>query len=70
MKAGWTKETVNVIEGGSAGNAAWAIGDYALIESGENEGKQLGGKYGLSAVSDGDGWHVVMLVANSIPPKP
>jgi len=70
MKAGWTKETVDVIEGGAAGDAAWAIGDYALIGSGENEGKQLGGKFGETLVHDSDGWHFMMLVANSIPPKP
>ena len=70
MKAGWTKETVNAIEGGAAGNAGWAVGDYALIGSGENEGKQLGGKFGETLVHDSDGWHFMMLVANSIPPKP
>jgi uncharacterized protein (TIGR02246 family) len=70
MKAGWTKETVDVTEGGAAGDAAWAIGDYALIGSGENEGKQLGGKFGETLVHDSDGWHFRMLVANSIPPKP
>jgi uncharacterized protein (TIGR02246 family) len=70
MKAGWTKETVNVTDAGAAGNAAWAIGDYALIGSGENEGKQLGGKFGETLVHDSDGWHFAMLVGNSTPPKP
>jgi hypothetical protein len=69
MKAGWTKETVSNVEGGAAGNAGWAIGDYALIGSGENEGKQISGKFGDTLVHDSDGWHFVMLVGNSPPPK-
>jgi ketosteroid isomerase-like protein len=69
MKAGWTKETVNVTDAGAAGNAAWAVGDYALIGSGENEGKQLSGKFGETLVHDSDGWYFAMLVANSAPPK-
>jgi ketosteroid isomerase-like protein len=70
MKAAWTKETVTNVEGGAAGDAAWAIGDYALIGSGENEGKQLGGKFGETLVHDSDDWHFVMLVGNSPRPKP
>jgi uncharacterized protein (TIGR02246 family) len=61
MKAGWTKETVKV--------TAWAVGDYALIGSGENEGKQAGGKFGETLVHDANGWHFVVLVANAPPPK-
>jgi len=69
MKAGWTKETVTNVEGGAVGNSAWAVGDYALIGSGENEGKQVGGKFGEALAHDSDGWHIVMLVGNSPPPK-
>ncbi len=68
MKVGWTKETVTNVEGGEAGNAAWAVGDYALIGSGENQGKQIAGKFGETLVHDSDGWHILMLVGNS-PPK-
>jgi ketosteroid isomerase-like protein len=70
IKAGWTRETVTNVEGGAAGNAAWAIGDYTLFGSGENEGKQIGpGKFGETIVRDNDNWHIVSLVA-FIPPKP
>jgi hypothetical protein len=48
---------------------AAAVGDYALIGSGENEGKQFGRKFGEALAHDSDGWHIVMLVGNS-PPKP
>jgi hypothetical protein len=65
MKAGWTKETVNVIDGGAVGNGAWAIADYALIGSGENEA----GKSGQVLVPDNDGWPFVLVIANYTPPK-
>ena len=51
-------------------NAGWAIGEYAIFGSGENEGKQIAGKYGETLVHDSDGWHIAMLVGNSPPPKP
>lgn len=70
IKAGWNKETVNFIDGGAAGDAGWTIGDYAIFGSGENEGKQIAGKYGETLIHDSDGWHIVMLVGNASPPKP
>lgn len=69
MKAGWTKETVNVTTAGAAGNAGWAVGDYVLIGSGENEGKQLPGKFGETLVHESDGWRLIMLIGSSPPPK-
>jgi uncharacterized protein (TIGR02246 family) len=69
MKAGWTKETVTTTEAGAAGNAVWAAGDYALVGSGEQAGKQTGGRFGWVLVRDGDAWHVAMLTANVAAPK-
>jgi uncharacterized protein (TIGR02246 family) len=69
IKAGWNKETVNFIAGGAAGDAGWTIGDYVIFGSGENEGKQIAGKYGETLVHDSDGWHIVMLVGNAPPTK-
>jgi uncharacterized protein (TIGR02246 family) len=65
MKAGWTKETVNVIDGGAVGNGAWAIADYALIGSSQNEA----GKSGQVLVHDSDGWHFALVIANFTGPK-
>src|SRR6476619_1712183 len=39
-KAGWTKETVTTNDAASAGDAVWAAGEYALLGSGEQAGKQ------------------------------
>jgi uncharacterized protein (TIGR02246 family) len=69
MKAGWTKETVTTSDAGAAGNAVWAAGEYALLGSGEQAGKQTGGRFGWVLVRDGDAWHVAMLTANVTPPK-
>ena len=69
MKAGWTKETVTTNDAGAAGNAVWAAGEYALLGSGEQAGKQTGGRFGWVLVRDGDAWRVAMLTANVTPPK-
>jgi len=69
IKAGWTNETVTVKQASMMGNVLWAVGDYAITGSGENAGKQTGGKFGEVLVRDGDAWHIVMLTANTAPPK-
>jgi uncharacterized protein (TIGR02246 family) len=69
MKAGWTKETVTTSDAGAAGNAVWAAGEYGLLGSGEQAGKQTGGRFGWILVRDGDAWRVAMLTANVAPPK-
>jgi uncharacterized protein (TIGR02246 family) len=64
MKAGWTRETVTTTDAGKVGTGVWAAGEYALIGSGENAGKQAGGRFGWVFVRDGDAWRIVMLTAN------
>ena len=69
MKAGWTRETVTTSDAGAVGNGIWAAGEYGLIGSGENAGKQAVGRFGWVFVRDGDAWHIVMLTANVGPQK-
>ncbi len=69
IKAGWTKETVTTTDAGLAGSAVWAAGEYGLVGSGEQAGKQSGGHFGWVLVHDGDAWRVAMLTANVTPPK-
>jgi uncharacterized protein (TIGR02246 family) len=69
IKAGWTKETVTTTDAGMAGTAVWASGEYGLVGSGEQAGKQSGGHFGWVLVRDGDAWHAAMLTANVTPPK-
>ena len=69
IKAGWTKETVTTTDAGMAGTAVWAAGEYGLVGSGEQAGKQSGGHFGWVLVRDGDAWRAAMLTANVTPPK-
>jgi uncharacterized protein (TIGR02246 family) len=69
MKAGWTQERITTTEEGTAGNAVWAAGDYALMGTGNAEGKQMGGRFGWVLVREGDAWRVAMLTANVTPAK-
>jgi len=69
IKSGWTKETVTTTDAGMAGTAVWAAGEYGLVGSGEQAGKQSGGHFGWVLVRDGDAWRAAMLTANVTPPK-
>ena len=69
IKAGWTKETVTTTDAEMAGTAVWAAGEYGLVGSGEQAGKQSGGHFGWVLVRDGDAWPAAMLTANVTPPK-
>jgi len=69
IKAGWTKETVTTTDAGMAGTAVWAAGEYGLVGSGEQAGKQSGGHFGWVLVPDGSAWRAAMLTANVTPPK-
>jgi uncharacterized protein (TIGR02246 family) len=69
IKAGWTKETVSTTDAGTAGTAVWAAGEYGLVGSGEQAGKQSSGHFGWVLVRDGDAWRAAMLTANVTPPK-
>jgi uncharacterized protein (TIGR02246 family) len=69
IKAGWTKETVTTTDAGMAGTAVWASGEYGLVGSGEQAGKQSGGHFGWVLLRDGDAWRAAMLTANVTPPK-
>jgi uncharacterized protein (TIGR02246 family) len=69
IKAGWTKETVTTTDAGMAGSAVWASGEYGLVGSGEQAGKQSGGHFGWVLVREGDVWRAAMLTANVTPPK-
>ena len=67
IKAGWTKETVTTTDAEMAGTAVWAAGEYGLVGSGEQAGKQSGGHFGWVLVRDGDAWRAA--TANVTPPK-
>ncbi|MDB5406227.1 MAG: nuclear transport factor 2 [Rhodospirillales bacterium] len=70
MKLGWTQETVKVRDAHPVGDAVWAIGEYTLIGSGQNGGKQISGPWVEVLTRDGGTWHMRVLMASTAPPPP
>jgi uncharacterized protein (TIGR02246 family) len=69
IKAGWTQETVKVIAAHPAGDAVWAIGEYAIAGTGANSGKQIGGNYAAVLTREGSQWRFAMLIGNLKPAR-
>ncbi len=67
IKTGWTKESINVIEAHPVGDAVVALVDYAIVGSGPNAGKQIGGYAMQWLTREGSNWRIRMLVANLKP---
>jgi uncharacterized protein (TIGR02246 family) len=67
LKAGWTKETIKVAEAHPAGEAIWAIGDYAIAGTGPNSGRQIGGYFAEVLEREGAEWRFRMLIGNLRP---
>jgi uncharacterized protein (TIGR02246 family) len=67
INAGWTKETIKVMEAHAAGDAVWGIGEYSLEGTGGSGGKHLSGHYAVVLVRDGDEWRSSMLIGNLTP---
>ena len=67
IKTGWTKESINLIEAHPVGDAIVALLDYAVLGSGPNAGKQIGGYAMEWLAREGSNWRIRMLVANLKP---
>ncbi len=67
MKAGWTQETVKVTGAHAAGDAVWAIGEYSIMGTGQNSGKQISGHFAQVLTRSGPEWRFIMLMANLTP---
>lgn len=67
IKAGWTNETVKVTAAHAAGDAVWAIGEYAIMGTGQNSGKQIGGHFAEVLMRSRPEWRFIMLMANLTP---
>ncbi len=67
IKAGWTNETVKVTAAHAAGDAVWAIGEYAIMGTGQNSGKQISGHFAEVLTRSGPEWRFSMLMANLTP---
>jgi hypothetical protein len=67
QKAGWTKETINVIEAHPVGSDVWAIVGYEIQGTGANSGKQIGGYAMQLLTRDGANWRFKVLAGNIKP---
>lgn len=67
IKAGWTKETVKVTGAHAAGDSVWLIGEYTIMGTGQNSGKQIGGHYAEVLTRAGTEWRISMLIGNLTP---
>lgn len=64
MKAGWTQEMVTPRDSHPVGDSVWSIGEYALVGTGQNSGKQISGYYAAVLERDGADWKFRVLAAN------
>ncbi len=69
MKAGWTKETVTVTQAHAVGDAVWDTGEYSIIGTGENNGKEISGHYAAVLTQSGNEWRIAMLIGNLNPAR-
>lgn len=67
QKAGWTKETIDVVEAHPVGDDVLAIVEYELLGTGANEGKQIGGYAMQWLTREGSDWRIRMITANIRP---
>jgi hypothetical protein len=67
IKAGWTKETIKVIEAHPEGSDVWAIVSYEIQGTGANAGKQIDGYAAQLLTHDGSNWRLKMLAGNLKP---
>jgi Domain of unknown function (DUF4440) len=67
QKAGWTKETIKVIEAHPEGSDVWAIVEYEIQGSGANAGKQIGGYAAQLLTHEGANWRFKVLAGNLKP---
>jgi ketosteroid isomerase-like protein len=67
IKAGWTKETIKVMEAHPAGEDVWLLGEYTILGTAENDGKQIGGYFTDVLTRKANDWYIRLLIANLKP---
>ena len=67
MKAGWTDETIKIIEAHAAGDAVWGTGEYTVKGTGQSSGKKISGHFAEVLMPDGNEWRYRMLIGNINP---
>ena len=69
IHAGWTKESIRVIQAHPEGNNVLVILDYEIVGTGTNTGKQIGG-YAVDLLThEPSGWRAKLIVSTLRPVK-
>ena len=67
LKAGWTKETIKVIEAHPIGDHVSSVVEYTILGAGRSAGKQISG-YGAELLTrSGSEWRIELIAANLTP---
>ena len=69
IKAGWTNETVTVLDAHPAGDDVWLYGTFEIKGAGDNQGKAIGGYYTEVMTKEGSDWRILLLIANLKPTR-
>ena len=67
QKAGWTDETINVIEAHPEGDDVWAVVDYTIKGTGASSGKQIGGYAAQILTREASTWRFKLLAGTLKP---
>ena len=67
IKAGWTKETIKVIEVHPIGDHVSSVVEYTILGAGRSAGKQISGYAAQLLARNGSEWRIELLAANLTP---
>jgi len=67
QKAGWTKESIKVVDAHAVGDRVSAIVEYTLFGSGPNAGQKIGGYAAELLSRSGSDWRFDLVAANLAP---
>src|SRR3954447_17699236 len=66
QKAGWTKESIKVIDAHAVGDRVSAIVEYTLFGSGRNAGQKIGGYAAELLSRSGSDWRVELVASKFV----
>ena len=67
QKAGWTKESIKVVDAHAVGDRVSAVVEYTLFGSGPNAGQKIGGYAAELLSRSGSDWRFDLVAANLAP---
>lgn len=67
IQAGWTNQTLRVIEAHPVGDDVWYVMEYKIDGTGANAGKQISGYTAQLMTREASGWRLKLIAANIKP---